>query len=268
MKVIEKEYKSWKPDFPKQFAKQIDSPVNEDFVLIDKEHQTVAVAQITLPTDKQNISKEVEKLLRYAVKWDNIGVSRLSGIISSNRTFGVLAPQKLRTRYGCSFCKLNEEQPQLYYSLQELVSSCFDLFQTVDKDRAKNHNDLVKSKVHSDWLINQTPFTSGVINNLSALPYHKDSGNFSGSWSMMLSLRKNITGGYLHIPEYDLVAGVPHNSVLIFNGQNLWHGVTPFVVSKKNGFRYTIVWYAKDKVSQCGCLAEETKRSAIEASRM
>ena len=266
-KIIEASYRDWKPARKKLHAPNLENEINEDVIVIDKEHQTIVAIQITLSDDKKPLSKEVEKILRHSMKWDNGGVSRLSGIIASNRVFGTLAPEKLRKRYGCSTAKLNEEQPTLNKLLLEIAKYSFELFASIDPHRAESHTEIVNSQVHPDWLLGGTPFTSGIINNWSALPYHKDSGNFTGSWSMMLSLRKNLEGGHLHLPEYDLVLGVPNNSLLIFNGQELWHGVTPLIPKKKDAYRFTIVWYAKNKIKQCGCREEETQRSAIEASK-
>ena len=266
-KVIEAQFREWKPDHKKQKAQNLSNPINEDVIVIDKEHQTVVVAQLSLPTELEATTKKVQQIMRHKMKWGNLDSARLSGIISSNRVFGTLAPEKLRQRYLCTKTNLDKEQPELIKLLETLAINNYDLFKSIDKHRAAEHEKIVTDAVHPDWLFAGTPFTSGVINYSSALPYHKDRGNFVGSWSMMLSLRKDISGGYLHLPEYDLLLGVPNNSVTIFNGQAFWHGVTPMVVKKKDAYRFTIVWYAKTKVHSCGCKENEMQRAAKEASR-
>lgn len=267
-KIIEAQFIEWKPDRKKQPVPNLSNQIDDDLIVIDKEHQTIVLAQISLSSEMTKLSRQAQQIMRYQMEWGNLDSARLSGIISSNRVFGTLAPEKLRQRYLCTKANLDKEQPELIKLLDQLAVNNFKTFQEIDPQRAKNHEEIVEQQVHPDWLIAGTPFTSGVINYLSALPYHKDRGNFVGSWSMMLSLRKNIQGGYLHLPEYDLLLGVPNNSVTFFNGQTLWHGVTPFVATKKDAYRFTIVWYAKTKTHQCGCKENELKRAAAEASRI
>jgi hypothetical protein len=268
-KVIEAQYREWKPNHKKQKAPSlVVEPINEDVIVIDKDHQTVVVAQLSLPKELEATAKKVQQIMRHKIKWGSLDNSRLSGIISSNRVFGTLAPEKLRQRYGCTKTSLDKEQPELIQLLETLAISNYDLFKSIDPHGAGEHEKIVTKAVHPDWLFGGTPFTSGVINCSSALPYHKDNGNLVGSWSMMLSLRKDIAGGYLHLPEYDLLLGVPNNSVTIFNGQTLWHGVTPMVIKKKDAYRFTIVWYAKTNVRLCGCKENEIQRAAKEASKL
>ncbi len=44
-------------------------------------------------------------------------------------------------------------------------------------------------KVLLDWRIEDSFFTSGIINNKNALNYHFDSGNFEGCMSAMVVLQ-------------------------------------------------------------------------------
>ena len=175
---------------------------------------------------------------------------------------------KVRRRYGCTPANLDRDNPGLANLLGEISLSNFELFKEIDLHRANEHKRIVDEAINPDWLIAGSPYTSGVINNSAALPYHKDSGNLIGSWSAMLSIRKNMNGGHLHLPEYGVTFGIPDRSVTIFNGQALWHGVTPMIAAKKDAYRFTIVWYAKKKICQCGCAKDEANRAAVEASRI
>lgn len=270
MRVIEATFKEWKPTHKKQSAPLIDQAINDDCILIDKEHQVVVAAQIILKSEMISICNQLSRLLRYDVKWvmDSKIPARLSGIRSINRVFGTLEPNKLRRRFGCTPATLNKENPKLLNLLEKISKENFNIFKEIDQQRATEHERIVREHIHSDWLIADTPFTSGVINNSAALPYHKDSGNLIGSWSAMLAIRKNTDGGHLHLPEYDITLGIPNQSVTIFNGQALWHGVTPMIQTKKDAYRFTIVWYAKTKIGQCGCKENEIQRAAKEASKL
>lgn len=266
MRVIEARFQEWKPEYKKQKAPLIQDAINDDCIIIDQEHQVVVAAQIKIQPELENVCKQISRSLRHEVRW-TIDSARLSGIKSANRVFGTLEPKKIRRRYGCTAATLNTEHPELIQQLEQIATGNFKLFQNIDNHRATEHEKIVKQAIHKDWLIADTPFTSGVINNSAALPYHKDSGNLIGSWSAMLSIRKHTEGGHLHLPEYGLTLGIPDRSVTIFNGQALWHGVTPLIQTRKDAYRYTIVWYAKTQIKQCGCNKDEAKRAAIEASK-
>jgi hypothetical protein len=270
MKVIEATFKEWQPDNKKHTAPMLKDAINDDCVLIDKEHQVVVAAQIRIKPEMESVCSQISRLLRHDVKWamDSKVPARLSGIRSVNRVFGILEPNKLRRRYGCTPAMLNKENPELAELLGQISLSNFDLFKEIDSQRAAEHERIVRNDIHPDWLIAGSPYTSGVINNSAALPYHKDSGNLIGSWSAMLSIRKNMDGGYLHLPEYGVTLGIPDRSVTIFNGQALWHGVTPMIAAKKDAYRFTIVWYAKKKICQCVSAKDEVQRAAMEASRL
>jgi hypothetical protein len=81
----------------------------------------------------------------------------------------------------------------------------------------------------------------------------------------MLVLRRGTEGGHLHLPEYDVTLAVPNNSVTIFNGQQEWHGVTPMQV-QGNGYRFSLVWYAKTGFTAIGSQADEARRAALDAT--
>jgi len=40
------------------------------------------------------------------------------------------------------------------------------------------------------------------------------------------------------------------------------------IKSKKDAYRFTLVWYAKKKICQCGCSEDEANRAAMEASKL
>lgn len=269
MIVIEKSFQSWQPDTKKQVAKSIDDGIDEDCVIIDKENQQIVALQLRLSDQSIDTLKNVSRTLRYDLKWKSEGnrINRLSGISSFNKVFGTLQPSKLRQRFGCKSAALNRDQPYLVSQLYKLAVESFEKLKEHEPHRANDHNELVKTKIHKDWLMSNTPFSSGIINYSAALPYHRDSGNIKGSWSAMVCSRKNMTGGNLHLPEYDITLGVPNNSLIWFNGQTIWHGVTPMKATHKNAYRFTIVYYAKNGVCECSNLIDEPVRAAKNAMR-
>jgi hypothetical protein len=117
-------------------------------------------------------------------------------------------------------------------------------------------NTSLVSEVNPAWLMPGGLWTSGVLNETSQLPYHRDRNNFVGSWSAMPTIRRNARGGYLHFPELEVdgapaVAACADGDVLLFNGQRWMHGVTPIEKTAKDGYRFSSVYYAVHRMRHC-----------------
>lgn len=267
MKVIERTAKEWQPTGKRESAPMFAEAEQGDCVVIDKANQQIVAIQIQLPDDTLDFTQQITRIMRHDLKWaiDKGRPARMSGIASANKVFGTLEPNRLRQRFGCKSAALDRDTPELRALLGQLLISSYKQLETIEPYRTKDHQQLIESKIHPDWLIAGMPFTSGIINYSAALPYHRDSGNVLGSWSVMVALRKHMLGGQLHLPEYDVVLGVPDRSIIFFNGQSTWHGVTPMVAAKKDAYRFTIVYYAKRKICDCLSIAEEQHRAAVNA---
>jgi hypothetical protein len=124
----------------------------------------------------------------------------------------------------------------------------------------KVHQNLSDEKILEEWKMQGSPFTSGIINKNNPLKYHYDSGNFTDVYSNMLALKRDVQGGYLAIPEYDVALEIANHSISLFDGQKLLHGVTPILYSNAQGYRYTIVYYTLKKMWNCEPLTAEIAR--------
>ncbi len=52
---------------------------------------------------------------------------------------------------------------------------------------------------------------------------------------------------------------IANDSVLLFDGQDILHGVTPFTVSD-DGYRYTVVYYSLQRMWDCLTITDELAR--------
>ena len=109
-------------------------------------------------------------------------------------------------------------------------------------------------------------YRSQTFGYTAPLPYHRDSGNVNGSWSAMITLRQDVGGGMLHLPELDSYLKCEDMSVAIFNGQQIMHGVTPLQPMTPRGKRYTIVFYAKAAFAGREQPEDELKRAQAAAT--
>lgn len=122
------------------------------------------------------------------------------------------------------------------------------------------HNKTTLDNVEGEWVIPKTPFTSGIINKNNPLKYHFDTGNFRDVYSAMVVFKKDIDGGYLSLPEYNVGMKLQSNSVFLFDGQSVLHGVTPIKRKDPVAYRYSIVYYSLRQMWNCDPLNEELAR--------
>ena len=239
--------------------------------LIDAETEAVTAVQVIAVPDLANRLADQFR----EIKWDApvnqrnrpANEARLSGMVVSHRTFGFTPPQPMRRRYACSTSRFDLQHPDASDLIGEYLVAAEHVFRTQAHEVYRETAEHVRSMIPAAWLIKGTPWTSGIINNTAALPYHRDSNNVPGSWSAMLAVRNNVSGGMLHLIEYDVWLAVPNGSISVFDGQSVLHGVTPFRLAGPNPYRYTIVAYARSGMKVC-CAdpAGEARRAAIAAT--
>jgi hypothetical protein len=230
----------------------VDKPV----FLVDEDTREVIGIVTKLP-------KERTALLRAATQGIDMGtVARMGGRQEgSGRTFGWSPKRIIARRESCRATSAAAEFPQHHQVLAQMAGWLTDEFEKLMPKRAADDHAILR-QVAGDWLMDEDAlWTSGVINKSATLPYHRDGMNFH-TWSAMPSLRMGMDGGYLHVPEYGIVFRVEDGDVTWFCGRDLVHGVTPMRTRKKDGYRYSIVYYALAGMKDCRTYAEETAAGA------
>lgn len=189
------------------------------------------------------------------IRW--CGVQRAKTYRSKSQTFGYAPRRPLMKRESCRSSSIATDQPDLQAALDAVGARCERILRAADDD-AYQASITGSSQVLDDWKMGESElWTSGVINHTAQLPYHRDSFNFP-VWSAMPVLRRGTSGGRLHLPEYDLVLPCADQTASFFMGQELVHGVTPIQTRKKDGYRYSVVFYALKGMKDCYTYAKET----------
>ncbi|HTI60382.1 hypothetical protein [Mucilaginibacter sp.] len=119
-----------------------------------------------------------------------------------------------------------------------------------------------KSGIHTDWQMADTFWTSGIINKNSPHNFHLDNDNSRNGYSAMITLKHNMSGGYIVFPEYALAVEVSNRSLIFFCGKDIVHGVSDINL-KKGGFRYSMVYYTTADLKYCDSYANEMKKAEI-----
>jgi hypothetical protein len=206
------------------------------------------------------LSSDVLKNIRWAVK--NIKYStttRTGGLKTQSKIFGYSPRNALRNDY-CNMTSMSEEESKQHSVITEFGKVLAQYYKDNMPSDFEAHEKVVVEKVKNDWRIKDTPFTSGIVNKNNPLKYHLDSGNFKGLMSNMLVLKKDVSGGYLIIPELDIALECPDGALVIFNGQRILHGVSSIQYQNNKAYRYSVVYYSLEQMWKCETIDEELAR--------
>ena len=212
----------------------------------------------------RRFSEAVVNNLRYAVTTIKYGGNKRTGGIKSDcATFGY-HPRNVIMNNFCRTANLSSKYPyehNIFCNYGKLVESFYKEHYPEVHSR---HKAEVEKKISPDWRLDDSIFTSGIINKSTELKYHRDAGNVKSGYSVMIVLRKNTKGGSLLIPEYDLRIKCEDRSVIIFDNPNLAHAVSPiYGKSAQGSYRYSMIWYSLEQLWKCLPVGEELERARL-----
>jgi hypothetical protein len=188
-------------------------------------------------------------------------VARTGGMKSTSRTFGYAPAKVLRREETCQAAVLAKEAPREHAIIAGLASVVEREYLRWNAEQYEHHEEVV-SKVLPDWRLAGGVFTSGIINRNNKLPYHYDAGNFADCWSNMLVFKYGCVGGDLVCPELDLAFRLRDHSLLMFDGQSILHGVSPFRLIRRDGYRYSVVFYSLQQMWRCDPKVDSVRLAA------
>lgn len=241
-------------DFVKRSALESDYElfIEDDVIAIDEDTKQIIFVHKKLDFDDRQIMWALDR-----IKYEEN--TRTSGLKTRSRIFGFNPRNAIRKDF-CSTTSLAMAQPQEHAAVIKYGIQISALYSQFTPEVYEQHMAITKGKVLDEWAIKDTPFTSGIINKNNPLKYHFDSGNFKNVYSCMAVFKRGTTGGYLSMPEYGVGVSLPHNSVFMFDGQSVLHGVTPITKTAPTDTRYSIVYYSLQQIWNCLPLSEEIAR--------
>lgn len=119
------------------------------------------------------------------------------------------------------------------------------LIEQVSPEVYQTHKAAVESKVPEEWRFADL-FTSSISNYNIAAAVHRDNLNVKGAVNVIITKRRNSTGGNLYVPDYGVTLNSCDNSMLVYPAWRNMHGVTPIKPTHPGGYRNSLVWYALD----------------------
>lgn len=170
-------------------------------------------------------------------------VMRGAGVRTASNTFGWAAPNAVIQRVAPARTRWAREWPEAHQPITDFAEWAWGALESVADPDVWDRMVAYRDRVHPDYRLGDSAWTSGIANDTVPLHYHHDRNNAPHSWSAMLCCRAGTSGGNLHIADYDAVLPVRDRDVLLFPGVDSVHGVTPITKRLRGGFRYTFVWY-------------------------
>lgn len=221
-------------------------------MMLDKDTGELIGMYLIMP---KTPTKLLQALL--SIKYDKN--KRLAGLITHSRIFGYKPREKIRNDF-CTATTLAKENPVNHQIICDFAKELTKYYKKYCGEIFTYHLSIAEEKILPQWKIKGTPFSSGIVNKNNALHYHHDSGNFKNVYSNMVAFKSNVKGGHLAIPEYGIGLEIANNSIVLFDGQKILHGVTPIKLMSKNAYRLSIVYYTLQQMWNCGPLTEELLR--------
>lgn len=217
--------------------------ITEDCTLIDEDTKQIIAIYFTMPETPTSLLMAI-----LSIKYNRS--NRTAGLVTNSRIFGWRPRERIRNNY-CSSAALASSNPKEHAIIVEFAKTLTKYYKEFAPDIFKSHNKIAQEKIMTEWLIEDTPFSSGIINKNNELHYHHDAGNFKGVYSNMVAFKSNVKGGHLSMPEYDVGLRISTNSVLLFDGQKILHGVTSIKLLNAKAYRYTLVYYTLKAMWKC-----------------
>lgn len=100
------------------------------------------------------------------------------------------------------------------------------------------------NKMQDSMMLNLPPVNDFYYFRDYAKPYHIDRIPSPGSYTAVLTLKRESYRGYLVFPDYNVGTDMQDCSLLLFNGREILHGVTPIITNNpKDSYRISVVFY-------------------------
>ncbi len=229
--------------------------IDEPTILIDEDEGVVKIIYDQLENFNSDEVVEALKEIKYHEG------SRSRGLISRSRIFGYRPRNEMRADF-CSTSSLAFEAPSKHALVAGLAKKLEEHYRQYDPKTYEKHRSLTDEKIKKFYRMDgESVFTSGIINKNNPLKYHFDSGNFNDVYSCMIVFKGGgVEGGYLSVPEYGVGFKLPNDSIFLFDGQGIAHGVTPIRFASEKSYRFSIVYYSLKRMWQCLEIDDELAR--------
>lgn len=159
----------------------------------------------------------------------------------------------------CRACSWNQSNPEKMDLLIPLVEEVDALMKSHAPERYEKQA-LAAYQTHRDFMIGKSNFSTLTINKNFRTAYHKDKGNLKDGISAMAVIRQGKwKGANLCFPEYEVAVKLDSLDLIIFDPHE-YHGNTELYKLTPDAVRCSIVFYFREKMTQCLSAEDELKK--------
>ncbi len=179
-----------------------------------------------------------------------IKAHRTNGTPTQSAVFGALPRVTHRHNY-CRYTANTKNQKELNNDIFYFAKLIDGIYKDLLPEQHDLNLQIVEESVEAEYIIKDTPFTTVNLNINHAIKYHRDTGNFKNVFSNVLILKDAVAGGFLVCPEFNIAFGQQDGALILFDGQNIIHGVTPIKMKHENAYRCSCVFYSLADMKNC-----------------
>lgn len=171
-------------------------------------------------------------------------MARASGVEQYSTIIGSVPPKPhLRRPYPSISSVHNTKSARTF--IKAMLAACREaesVYQDILPDQYARQVKLIEEYVPWQYRLGKC-FTSSINNYNIPAPFHRDTANIKGCSNIIITKKRNATGGNLHVPDYNATMDSSDNSMLVYPAWRNVHGVTPIKPTKPNGYRNSLVFY-------------------------
>jgi hypothetical protein len=202
-----------------------------------------------------------------------MGTSRIEPSIYGefySSIFGFVDREPMRP--GCRQSAISSRNLSAWPIIMPLIEVCAAEYQRIAPER---YADQVRyaERVHPDFVIPDTPYSTLTINRNFRTAYHRDAGDVCGPGLGLSNITaiwrgRHGVGAHLVFPAFRVAVRLRTGDFLAMDAHEI-HGNTPIPGVPGAFDRFSIVLYLREKLTECGSADQERARiDAIMTERL
>lgn len=196
----------------------------------------VANVEFNSPRVPKNILRRLSKIKE--------GDTACKHLDQHSAIIGTIPPRPVfRRNYITRSAVHSKKSAQVY--IKAMMLTCIEARKYVEAlmpEQYISQQSLLENNVKPEYQFTNM-FTSAIANYNISAPYHTDTSNLVGCSNIILTRRRDSSGGHLHIPDYNLVIESANNSMIYYPAYANQHGVTPIHTTSDKGYRNSYIFY-------------------------
>jgi hypothetical protein len=188
-------------------------------------------------------SNKTGKLIKQNIS--NMARSNIIGFYDKpNRNLGKNAPP-------CRLTQFNANHPEKFQNVIPFIKSIDRQFKSLIPN---NHKKQLKRAKKTNFLIEDTAFSTITVNYNWRTACHKDKGDFkNGFGNLVVCEEGNYKGGFTGFPQFGICFDVRKGDFLAMDVHE-WHCNTPLKGKEEDYCRLSVVCYLREKMIKCSNL--------------